>query len=85
MVSGSLFSQTPRIDAALIGYCIAVQVRTMMRSLICNINYRMGENILRRVLVMPCSVLLMDHLMSGRRIVMIGNGRGGVDGLGDVL
>ena len=77
--------QIPIIDATLMGYCIAGQVKTMVRSVMCEINLRMGENILRRVLVMPFEVLLRDQLGGTRSIVLLISGRGRVDVLGDSL
>ena len=67
------------------GYWIAGQVRTMMRSVMQKSDFRMGENILRRVLVIPCVVFFRDHLRSVRSIFLLGSGRGRVDGLGDAL
>ena len=60
-------------------------MKTMMRSVMCKSNLRTGENILRRVLMMPCAVFLRSHLGSARSIAMLGSGRGRVDGLGGVL
>ena len=45
----------------------------------------MVENILKRVLMMPCEVFLRYHLRSARNIDMLISGRGIVDGLGDAL
>ena len=67
------------------GYWIAGQVRTMMRSVMQKSDLRMGENILRRVLMMPCEVFFRDHLRSARSIALLGSGRGVVDGLGDTI
>ena len=53
-----LILQRPKIDETLMGYWIAGQVRTIMISVMCKSNLRMGENILRSVLMMPCAVLL---------------------------
>ena len=77
--------QILRIDATLMGYCIASQVRTMTRSIMCKSNLRMGENILRRVFMIPCVVLLREHFRSVRSIAMLGSGRGIVDDIGDAL
>ena len=77
--------QITRIYATLMGYWITGQVRTMMRSLMRNSNLRIGERILSRVLMIPCSVFLRSHLRSASSIAMIGSGRGRVDGLGDAL
>ena len=67
------------------GYCILGQVRTMMKSLMCKSKWRMVENILSRVLMMPCAVFLRDLLSSARSISMLNSGRGIVDGLCDAL
>ena len=48
-------------------------------------NLSMGENILRRVLVISCEVLLRAHLRSANIIALIGSGRVRVDGLGDEI
>ena len=53
-----------------------------MRSVMCKIDLRLRENILRRVLMMPCVVFLRDHLTSARRISLIIICRGRVYGLG---
>ena len=67
------------------GYCIEIHVRTMVRSVMCKSNLRMGENILSRILMMLCVVLLRSHLRSSRSINMLGSGMGRVDGLGYAL
>ena len=77
--------QIPIIDETLMGYWIAGQVRTMIRSVMCKSSSIMGENILRRVLIIPCTVLLRSHLSSARSISFIGSGRGRVDGLVDSI
>ena len=79
-----LIFQIPGIDLTLMGYCISVQVRTMMRSVMCKSSLRMGENILRRFLMMPYAVLLSSHLSTDRSISLLGSDRGRVDGIGDV-
>ena len=56
-----LSAQIPRIYVTLMGYWIAGQVRTRMMSVMCKINFRMGENILRRVLVIPFAVFLRPN------------------------
>ena len=43
------------------------------------------EKILRRVLMMPCEVLLRAHLGSSRSIDLLDSGRGRVGGVGDEL
>ena len=63
------------------GYCILGQVGTMMRSVVCNFNLRVEENILRRFLMMPCALLLRYHLRSAIIIALVDSGRGTVDGL----
>ena len=80
-----LIVQVPRIDVTLMGYWIAGQVSAMMRSVMCKSNFRMGENILRRVLMMLCAVFFRAHLRSARSIDLLGSGRGAVDGLGDTI
>ena len=78
-------SKIPKIDATLMGYWIAVQDRTMIRSVMCNLILGMVENILSRVIMMSCVVLLRAHLRSARSIAIIGSVRGIFDGLGDSL
>ena len=80
-----LIVQIPRIDVTLMGYWIAGQVSAMMRSVMCKSNLRMGENILRRVLMMLCAVFFRAHLRSARSIALLGSGRGVVDGPGDTI
>ena len=70
------------IDATLMGHWIVGHVRTMMRSVIFQSNFSMGECILRRVLMVPCAVLLRDRVMSSRIIALLGSVRGRVDCLG---
>ena len=77
--------QILRIDVTLMGYWITGQVRTIMRSVMCKRNLRIGENILMRVKMIPCTVFLRAHLMSVKRIAMIGSGRGIFYCLGDAL
>ena len=86
-VSGirQLIFQISIIDATLMGYWISGQVSTVIRSVMCEIHFRMRENILKRVLMMPCAVFLRSHLMGARIIALLGSGRGTVDGRGDSL
>ena len=77
--------QIPRIDATVMGYWIAGQARTIMRSVMCKSNLRMGEKYLRRILMMPCAVLLRADLKSDSSISLLVSGRGGVDSLGGAL
>ena len=67
------------------GYWISGQVRTMTRSVTSKINSRMRENILRRVLMMPCAVLSVVHLSGASSIALLGSGRGRVGGLGGAI
>ena len=77
--------QITRMDVILVGYWMAGQVRTMMSSVMYKSKLKMGEKILRRVLMMPCEMFLREHLSNTRIIDLIGNVRGRVDGLGDTL
>ena len=61
------------------------QVKNMVRSVMCKINLRMGENILRTVLMIPFVVLFRAHLSSDSSIALFGSGRCRVDVLGDAL
>ena len=45
----------------------------------------MGYMILRRVLMIPCEVLLSAYFRNARSIPMLGSGLGIVDVLGDTL
>ena len=56
-----------------------------MSRVMCKSNLRMGEKILRRVLMMPCAVFLRSHLRSARSIALLGSGRGRVGGIWDAL
>ena len=76
-----LIDQIPRIYATLMGYWLTGKARTTMRSFGCKSNLRMGKDILRRVFMMPCVVLLRAHLRCARRITLIGSDKGRVDGL----
>ena len=67
------------------GHWIVGQVRTMMRSVIFQSNFSMGECILRRVLMVPCAVLLRYRVMSSRSIALLGSVRGGVNCLGGAV
>ena len=74
-----------RIDETLMGYWIVVQVCTMTMIIMCKINLIMGDNILRRVLMMPCSVLLRSHLRSASSITLLCSVRIRVDGFGEEI
>ena len=58
---------------------------TMTSSVMYKSNFRMGNMILRRVLMIPCEILLMYHLSNTRSIDLLGSGRGKVGGLGGSL
>ena len=51
----------------------------------CKIDFRMGENILRRFLMIPCAVLLRAHLKRASSIALVYSGRVRFDVLGDAL
>ena len=55
----------------------------MIISVICNINLIMGENIFKRVLMMPGAVFSGSHLRSARIIALIDSGMGRFYGIGD--
>ena len=80
-----LIVQIHIIDTTLTRHWIAGQGRKIMRNVMCKSNLSMGENILRRVLMIPCAVFLREQLRSSRSIVMLGIGRGVVYGIGDTL
>ena len=73
------------IYATLMGYWIAVQVSTMMRSGMCMSNFSLIENILGKFLMMSCALFLRAHFRSSRRIAMLGSGKVRADILGDAL
>ena len=75
----------PRIYATFMGYWIAGQVRDITRSVIWKSKLRMGENLLRRVLMIPRAVFLRAYLRITRSIYLLDSGRGRVDGPGDEL
>ena len=75
--------QISSIYKILIGYWVAVKVRTT-RSIVMHKNkFRMGGRILRRVLMIPCEQFLRYHLKNTRSVDMLEIIRGRVDGLGD--
>ena len=80
-----LISQITIIYATLMGYCIAGQVKTMMRSVMCKSNLRIGKNILMGILMITCEMFLRNHLMSARIIALIDSSRGRFDSLGDSI
>ena len=57
----------------------------MIISIMYKSKFRMGNMILRRVIMIPCEMFFWDHLRNTRIISLIGSGRGRVGGLGDVL
>ena len=67
------------------GYWVAFQVSTMTSTIRYKSNFRMGNIILRRVLMIPYEMLLMSHLRNIRSIALLGSDRGRVGGLGDSL
>ena len=73
------------MDVILMGYWVSVQVSTIMSSVMYKSKYRMGDMILRRVLMIPYRIFLRGHLRNTRSTDMLGDGRGIVDGLGDAL
>ena len=77
--------QIPSMDEILMGYWVVVQGRTTRNIVMYKSKFRMGDMILRRVLMIPCGVLLRSHLRNKRRIYVLGSGRGRVDGLGKAL
>ena len=79
-----LVVQIPSMDAILMGYWMSIQVRTMMSNVMYKSNFRIG-NVLGRVLVIPCEILLRYHLRNNSRIAMLVSVRGAVGGLGYVL
>ena len=72
-------------DVILMGYWMVGQVRTIMSSVMCKINLRVGENILRRVIMIPCAVFFRAHLRSARSIALLDSVRGRVGGLVDAI
>ena len=54
----------------------------MSSSFMYKINFRMGDMVLRGVLMITCEVFLRYHFVNTRSITLLGSGRGGVDGLG---
>ena len=80
-----LVVQIPRIYVTSMGYWITGQVRTIMSSVLCKSYFMVGENILRRVIMIPCAVFFRAHLRSSSSIALLGSGRGRVDSLGHAL
>ena len=77
--------QIPSMDMILMGYWVANQARNMMSSVMLNSKFSMGKMILRRVLVMPCEILLRNQLSGTSSIALIGSVRGTASDLGDTL
>ena len=73
------------MDTILMGYCMVVQVRTMMGSVMYKSDFRIGKMILSRVLVMPCSMLLRAQLRNTSSIPLYRIVRGRVGDLGYAL
>ena len=67
------------------GYWMVVHVRTISSSLIYNGDFRMGDMVLRRDLIMQCEMLLISNLRNISRIDIIVSGRVRIGDLGDVL
>ena len=61
------------------------QVRTMMSRVMYKSKFRMGGMIIKRVIMIPCEILLKSHLVNTRIISLLGSGRDRVYGLGDVI
>ena len=57
----------------------------MMSIVMYQSKFRMGNMILRRVLMIPCDIFLRAHLRNTRRIDILGSGSGIFDELGDSL
>ena len=70
------------MDKILMGYWVASQVRTMSISVMYDIKLRMGDTTLRRVIMIPCGILLRSHFRSTKSIDILGSGRGRADGCG---
>ena len=64
---------------------MAVQVSTMMSSVMYKSKLKMGGGVLIRVLMFPCEVYLRAHLSNSRGIALVFSGKGGVGVLGDAL
>ena len=79
------FDQIHIMDAIFMKYWVAVQMRTMMSSVMYNIKLRIGYMTLRRALMIPCEMFLREHLSVIRRIALLVSGRVRVDGRGDAI
>ena len=64
------------------GYLVVGRVRTMMSRVMYKSKFIMGGVILRRVIMIPCDILLKDQLANTRIIDLLLSGRDRVDGLG---
>ena len=69
-------AQIPIMDAMLMGYWVADQVRNISSSVIYT---------LRRFIMIPCEMFLMDHLRNNIRNSLIGSGKGRVGGIGGAI
>ena len=67
------------------GYWIAGQVRTMMRSVVYKSKLSMGERIIGSFLMMPFAVFLRPHLRFDRSITLIVSGRDIRNFIGDAI
>ena len=67
------------------GHWVAVQVSTMIISVMYKSKFRMRYMILRRNLVIPCKMFFRIYLKNSSIIYLLGSGRGVVGGLGDAL
>ena len=76
-------AQIYSMDAILMGYWVAFQVRTMRSSVVYKRKFIMGCMTLRRVLMIPCYIFLREHFSSTRSIALLGSIRGVVDYHGD--
>ena len=56
-----------------------------MTSVMCKINLRLGEKILRGVIMIPCAVFLRDYSRSDKSIALFRSGMGRDDDIGDEL
>ena len=77
--------QIPSLDVIFMGYCMAVQVRTMISIVMYKSKFRVGDMILRRVLVMLFEIFFRTHLINISIVALLGICRGRVGGLGDAL
>ena len=77
--------QIPSMGVIFMGCCMAGQVSNMISSVMYKSKLSMWDIILRRVLMIPCEILLRTQLRNTSIIALLGSGRGIVGVIGGSL